>query len=1080
MPEARVCQHIIRLKLTGSMLSALFSFIINLKILLMEKQRMLSARQAHYYCRKLPVALLFSMALTIPTSGYAMEKNTTVAVQQNSTKVTGVVKDANGEPVIGASVLVLSTGKGTITDFNGNFSLDVPVGAKIKISFIGYKDQVIKVKPDVKLNILLEDDSQMLGEVQVVAYGVQKKVSITGAISSMSGDELLKTPAGSVSNILSGQVTGVSSVQYSGEPGADAADIYVRGIATYTGSAAPLIQVDGVERDMSQLDPNEIESVTVLKDASATAVFGVRGANGVILITTKRGKEGKAKINFSSSVGVNVRTKELDFANSYQYADYYNMMLVNDGGTPIFTDEQLVTFRDHTNPILYPDINWIDYCMKKAAIQSQHNVNISGGTSRMRYFVSLGFFQQKGMFKQFNAADDFNFNYNRYNYRANLDFDVTKSTQLSVNIGGRVQVKRTPESGEDQNQLFRKLYWAVPFAGAGIVDGKYIKSNGDYLPFTGTDGLSSYYGKGARERTTNVLNVDLALKQKLDFITKGLSLKVKGAYNSSYSNTKTSSASVANYTPYINDDGSVYFRKGGSDSQLSYSDGGFGKSRNWYAEAALKYNRKFGDHNVSGLVLYNQSKRYYPGGTYTYIPSGYVGFVGRATYDWKSRYMAEFNVGYNGSENFAPENRYGLFPAGSVGWVLSEEPFFKPVKKVVNYLKLRASVGLVGNDKNGSDRFIYLPSKYSYSGSGGYFFGQDVNKKKPGAYEASQSNPDSKWETSLKQNYGIDFSLFDDRLSTSVDYFREDREDILTRPSYLPGILGMNLPLVNVGEVKNQGFEVQLKWKDKINDNFRYWVTGNLSHSKNEIVFMNEVAQNEDWMYKTGRRVGSRSMYKFWGFYDETADARYQEEFKRPIADHGITLSPGDAIYHDLNADGKLDGNDATRDIGYTDVPEWTAGLNAGFKWGDFDFSMQWTGAWNVDRMLSEFRRPLGDTNTKGLLLYQYKNTWRSSEDTFKAKFPRASSLHAANNYAGSDLYLADASYLRLKNMEIGYNMHFAFLKKLKVKNCRVYMNGYNLLTFTDFMWGDPESRQSSRPNYPLTRVYNVGLKVGF
>ena len=318
----------------------------------------------------------------------------------------------------------------------------------------------------------------------------------------MKGDDLLKTPAGSISNILSGQVTGVSSVQYSGEPGADAADIYVRGIATFTGSSSPLIQVDGVEREMSQIDPNEIESITVLKDASATAVFGVRGANGVILITTKRGAEGKAKISFSTSVGVNVRTKELEFANSYQYADYVNMWQTNDGGSPIYSDEQLATFRDHTNPILYPDINWIDYCMNKAAIQSQHNVNISGGTDKMRYFVSAGFFNQNGMFKQLGATNDFNFNYDRYNYRANLDFDVTKTTVLSVNIGGRIETKRTPESDEDQNQLFRKLYWAVPFAGAGIVDGKRVVTNSDIVPRPGTDGLASYYGKGFRTRGT--------------------------------------------------------------------------------------------------------------------------------------------------------------------------------------------------------------------------------------------------------------------------------------------------------------------------------------------------------------------------------------------------------------------------------------------------------------------------------------------------------------------------------------------------------------------------------------------------
>ncbi|MBB4046395.1 TonB-linked SusC/RagA family outer membrane protein [Bacteroides reticulotermitis] len=1045
----------------------------------MEKRKMFHGERMSYQYGIFPIVLSLFLFLWIPLKGYADEVSAVEDVQQNPISVVGTVKDVKGDPVIGANVTVVGTKQGTITDFDGNFSLNAPLGAKVKISFIGYKDQVVTTKKGISLNIVLEEDAQTLGEVQVVAYGVQKKVSITGAISSMKGDDLLKTPVGSVSNILSGQITGISSVQYSGEPGADAADIYVRGIATWQ-DAKPLIQVDGVERDFSQIDPNEIESVTVLKDASATAVFGVRGANGVILITTKRGIEGKAKVSFSTSAGVNVRTKELDFANSYQYASYYNMMTGNDGGVPIFSDEQLIAFRDHTNPILYPDINWIDYCMNKAAFQSQHNMNISGGTDNMRYFVSAGMFTQNGMFKQFNAQDDFNFDYKRYNYRANLDFDITKTTMLSVNIGGRIETKRTPESEEDQNQLFRKLYWAVPFAGAGIVNGQRVVSNNEYLPFTGTDGLASYYGRGFRNKTTNVLNVDLALDQKLDMLTKGLSIKLKGAYNSIYSNVKRASGSMASYTPIIDSKGAVTFRKEGSDAQLNYSDGDFGKARDWYMELALNYARKFGDHNVTGLALYNQSKKYYPGGTYTYIPSGYVGFVGRVTYDWRTRYMAEFNVGYNGSENFNPENRYGFFPAGSIGWVLSEESFFTPLKKAVNYLKLRASVGLVGNDKSSNERFLYIPDAYEYKGDGGYFFGQNVNNKRPGAYEATKSNPYAKWETAVKQNYGLDASFLNERLSLSVDYFMEKRKDILTKPDYLPGILGMTLPVVNVGKTENKGFEVQLKWNETLENDFRYWANFNLSFARNKITFKNEVEQNEAWMYETGRRIGARSMYHFWGFYDETADQRYLEQYGMSIADHGITLSPGDCVYVDLNRDGKLDGNDATRNIGYTDVPEYTAGLNAGFSWKNFDFSMQWTGAWNVDRMLSEFRRPLGDTNEKGLLLYQYENTWRSSADTYSAKFPRASSLHASNNYAGSDLYLVNASYLRLKNIEIGYNMNFPFMKRLKLNDCRIYMNGYNLLTLTAFRWGDPESRQSDRPNYPLTRVFNIGLKLGF
>ena len=1006
----------------------------------------------------------------------AADKVMAVQLIHQQQTIKGIVVDASGEPVIGANVVVEGTTMGTITDFEGTFSISVPKNGKIKISFIGYKDQVLTPQSGKNLRVVLEDDSQMLGEVQVVAYGAQKKVSITGAISSMKGEDLLKTPAASMSNVLSGQITGISSVQYSGEPGADEADLYVRGIATWN-NAKPLIQVDGVEREFSQIDPNEVESITVLKDASATAVFGVRGANGVILITTKRGAEGKAKISFSTSAGVNLRTKQLEFANSYQYASYYNDLQVNDGGVPTFTEEQLIKFRDHTDPILYPDINWIDYCMNKAAFQSQHNVNISGGTDRMRYFVSAGMFTQDGMFKQLAASDNFNFNYKRYNYRANLDFDATKTTLISVNIGGRIETKRTPESGEDQNQLFRKLYWAVPFAGAGIVDGKRVVSNADYLPFTGSDGLNSYYGKGFRSTTTNVLNVDLVLDQKLDFITKGLSFKLKGSYNTSYWTQKIASSSMAVYTPVLHDDGSIGYRKSGSDSQLSYSrnSNGEGKSRDWYMEAALNYSRKFGDHNVTGLVLYNQSKRYYPGGTYDDIPSAYVGFVGRATYDYKTRYMAEFNVGYNGSENFAPGKRYGLFPAGSIGWIVSEESFFKPLKKVINYFKVRASVGMVGNDNNGNNRFLYLPDAYILNDDG-YFFGTNAGNKKPGAYEASKSNADVTWEKSVKQNYGIDFSILNEKLNISLDYFKENRRDILSSPDYMPGILGMVLPIMNVGKTENKGYEFQLKWNDKIGDDFRYWANFNLSFARNKIVYKNEIEKNEDWLYETGRTIGSRLIYKFWGYYDETAEARYQEEFGRPIADHGLSLQPGDAVFADLNSDGVIDGDDASRDLGYVD----TAGLNLGFSWKGWDFTAQFTGAWNVDRMLSEFRQPLGDTQNKGLLLYQYENTWRSSADTYTAKFPRISKLAQANNYRASDLYLCDASYLRLKSVELGYNFNMPFMKKIKMNQCRLYVSAYNLFTLTDFMWGDPESRQSDRPNYPLTRVINLGLKVGF
>ncbi len=1027
--------------------------------------------------------LIFTVSFLFPSVSFAGSEEMKI-VQQNTVRITGTVTDDRGETIIGANVLMQGTTVGTITDFEGKFNLSVPdTDIKLKISYIGYQDKVMSIRKGTRnVNITLSEDALMLDEVQVVAYGAQKKVSITGAISSIKGDDLLKSPTGSLSNVLAGQVTGLSSVQYSGEPGADAAEIFIRGITTLN-SSAPLIQVDGVEREFSQLDPNEIESITVLKDASATAVFGVRGANGVILITTKRGAEGRAKVSFSTSVGVQVPTKLLKFANSYQYATFYNEAQKNDGIPPQqykFQPEVVEAFRTYSDPILYPDTDWLDMLLKKGALQTQHNMNISGGIERVRYFVSLGVFTQEGLFKTFDTGYNFNFDYKRYNYRANLDFDISKSTLLQVNLGGRVESKNTPISAEDQNQLFRHFYWATPFSGAGIVDGKWIKTNTDYISNPGSDGLNPYYGKGYNSKTTNVLNVDLILEQKLDFITKGLSFKIKGAYNSDYWHNKQRSSTIPYYTPVKTASGGLEYMKSGDDGQLSYGES-VDSGRNWYAEASFNYNRKFGDHNVGGLLLYNQSKTYYPK-QYTDIPSGYVGLVGRVTYDYKTRYMAEFNMGYNGSENFHPDKRYGFFPAGSVGWVVTEESFMQGIKHILNYLKLRASYGAVGNDKyyvgDVQQRFMYIPDSYVIGGSG-YNFGTNVGSDQPGAYEGAKKNRNVTWEKAYKQNYGVDLGFLNDRLLISADIFKEHRKDILVQPNTAPGFLGITLPVLNLGKVDSHGYELQLKWNDKLNNDFRYWANANMSFSRNKIIEMAEVKPNEDYLWRTGNPVGTRFIHKLWGFYDETANERYKKQYGKDIAQHSVTLEYGDCVYVDLNGDGIINSDDRCP-VGYTNTPEYVAGLNVGFSWKGFDFSMQWTGAWNVDRMLDEtFREPMGDTDAKGLLLHQFEQRW-TPETASTAKLPRATLAHKKSNYVASDLFLVNSSYLRLKNVEVGYNFKFPFLTRAGINECRLYANGYNLLTFSKFDLGDPESKTSDRPAYPLTRVFNVGLKIGF
>ena len=1008
----------------------------------------------------------------------------TAATFAQTATVSGVVKDDTGEPVIGAGVLVKGTTLGTITDIDGHFSFRADdLNGVLVVSFVGMETQEIPMKGKGTFDIVLKSSNTLLEEVQVVAYGAQKKVTLTGSISSVNTDELLKVPTASIGNMLSGVLSGVSSIQSSGQPGGDDPDVFIRGISTLnTMNAKPLYLVDGVERSFFQIDPNEVENITILKDASSTAVFGVRGANGVIIVTTKRGKEGKAKINASFSYGIQTPTRMPEFVNSYDYATFLNEAYTNDGKDPKFTPEAVEAFRTHSNPIIYPDTDWMELLFKSSAPQTQGNVNISGGTERVRYFISMGMLDQKGFFKNHDTRYDANFNFNRYNYRANLDIDFTKTTLVAINMGGRVEKRNFPRSGDDINQLFRRIYWATPFSGPGIVDGKWIKGNSQYLPVGLSDGLGNIYGRGYGSKTTNVVNLDLALTQKLDFITKGLQFKIKVAYNSGYDHTKERATSIESYQPWYrkdvtwmehpagSDPNEVVYIQDGEAGLISYAES-FGKSRDWYAEASFDWKRDFGLHHLSALALYNQSKTYYPDSDYPGIPRGYVGLVGRVTYDYDNKYLIEGNVGYNGSENFAPGNRYGFFPAVSGGWVLTQEEFLKD-NPVVNFLKIRASYGIVGNDRyhpygtGFMDRFLYLSNSY-FIGSG-YQFGTGTSWS-PGAYEKSFGNSGLSWEKSAKQNYGIDFSLFNQKLSGSIDYFYEKRTDILAKVSTDPIIHAMSLPVLNLGIVSNKGVELNLKWNHKINS-FRYWTNLNVSYAKNKIVYQDEVPSEYTYTLKTGHPVGQPFGLKVRGFYYEGME---------DVADHSYVLKEGDVVYEDLNHDGKIDDNDKTA-IGYPSYPLLNAGLTLGFEYKGFDFSMLWVGATKTSRVLEEtFRKPLGETYDRSLMSHQFTDRW-TPETAATAKLPRATIDGVKNNYRDSELWVKDASYLRLKNIEIGYNFRLPFMPKIGMEKMRVFMTGYNLLTFDKLKISDPESMSSGVPQYPVMRVINFGLNVSF
>nr|WP_320947095.1 TonB-dependent receptor [Bacteroides intestinalis] len=1015
--------------------------------------------------------------------------------------IQGTVTDGNGEAIIGANVVSEDGKVGVITDLDGHFQLKVPVGTKIKISFIGYETKVLKAAGNMK--IVLAEDSQMLGEVQVVAYGVQKKVTVTGAIAGVKGEELTKVPTGSISNMLAGPISGISSVQYSGEPGSSAAQIFIRGKATFN-DANPLVQVDGVERDLNEIDPNDIEDITVLKDASATAVFGVRGANGVILVTTKRGSEGKAKISFSSTESIVMPTSLPELANSYQYALFHNQRKIGDGATPLFSDDVIEKFRDHSDPLRFPDMDWIDYMMKDMTFQTRNNINISGGTKNVRYFLSAGAYTEGGLFKQFEQEYDNSYQYRRFNFRGNVDIDVTKSTTLSFSVSGSTDNSNKAKVGGITN-LVRYMYYAPPFSSAGIVDGKFVRSQTTYkrwdgtteegVPFGGSVPFTQYYGKGYIATSNNKMTADVALKQKLDFITKGLSFHLKGSYNSSFYERKTAEADIATYYPVIQENGTFLYQKDGENKQLNIgSETATGVGRNWYMEGGLNYNRDFDNHHVGALLLYNQSKKYYPS-TYGDIPEGYVGLVGRVTYDYKNRYMLDFNVGYNGSENFAPDKRFGWFPAGSVGYIISEENFFKPLKKVVSFFKMRASWGLVGNDKTGAARFYYLADPYGVNNGSlfirngyAYDFGTGSGTTLKGAYESSKNNQDVTWEKAFKQNYGVDINFFDDRLKASVDYYMEHRRDILLSDATAPAIIGFNIPKANLGSVDSWGWELSLKWNDRLNSNFRYWLGFNLSYNQNKIIEKKEKPQSYEYMMEKGHRIGSRNVYKFWKYYYEGIEADYEKTFGSPFPHQLVDdskLKPGDCVYVDLNKDGVIGNGDTSRELGvYTDDPEYTVGANLGFSWKNLDVSMQFTGAWNVSRELtSSFRSPFHTPNSEnegGLLLYMYENTWTPENPSQSAAYPRATEANSANNYAGSDLFIVNSSYLRLKSAQISYNFNFPFMKKLKLNQFALSLSGYNLFTLTGFKFGDPESRTSDSVEYPLTRTFALGLKLGF
>lgn len=1030
---------------------------------------------------------------------------------QNSSPitVTGRVFDNEGQPVIGAGVLVKGTTTGTATDIDGAFTITVQGSSTIlEVQAIGFIGQDFTVGNRNEFTITLQPDVQSLEATVVVAYGTQTKATITGALSTIDNRQLVKAPVADITNVLAGQMPGVSTVQETGKPGEDFAKIYIRGVSSLSdASSSPLILIDGVERPLNTLDPNEIQSLSVLKDAASTAVFGVRGANGVIIVTTKRGDTGKPKISLSTITGIQQPLSYIRQADSYDYARYYNVLMANDNNTDprnYFTREAIEAYRTGSDPLMYPNTDWSELLFRKVFLQTKNNINISGGSDKVRYFVSAGYMFQNGLLKQMPGLSyDNNYSYNRFNYRANLDFKLTNTTDMKLDLGGVVGITQEPLSSAD-NIWMRTMLWSQNFSSPGMVNGipvTQVSENAVPDGLTRWNGYEYYYGLGYQQKHKTTLDVDLSVTQRLDFLTEGLSIGVRGSYDTSMSIYKIHKGSGAikqtiEYASWKDDSGleatdpdfdrTHLLIMSGSDYPLSYEEE-TGVNRSWYLEGRVDYSRKFnGKHAVSALLLYNQSRNYYPS-QYAWLPRGYVGWVARATYGYADKYLVDISAGYNGSENFAPgKTRYGLFPSISLGWVISEEKWMRPAT-FIDHLKIRASIGKVGNDLGTSARFMYMSGVWNEIGS--YYFGVNNSDGVPRYEMGTPGNNGVTWETAVKGNVGLDFEMFNHRLHFSGDIFREYRTGILISPNSPPAIIATSLPNMNLGEVDNRGYEVSLGWRDRVGD-FTYDIDANVTFARNKILYMDEIKTNYDYQMRTGGSTGRYSLYQFDRLYqssdfyiDENGVQRLNKDLPQPTT----TVYPGDCMYKDLNGDNIIDGNDAMID-GFPNRPEYMFGSNWKFGWKGLSLQLNWIAATNVCRVYNaDYRVPFTNTGHRGLLQMFADNCYvpegcEWAEPRTDGTLPRMTKLNWSWNAKDSNLWTVDASYLRLKSASFGYTFNNnRVLEKVGISALGIMFTGYNLLTFSPMKLQDPEATASnSDGEYPLVKTYNIAVNITF
>ncbi len=993
------------------------------------------------------------------------------AVQQQ--EVTGIVTNSSGESLAGVTVILKDKPSvGTTTDINGKFILAVPVSSTLVFQSVGYRPTEIKLTNQRSLEVILEETAAGLDEVVVVGFGTQKKISLVGAQSTVEAKSL-QVPVANLTNALAGRIAGVVAVQRTGEPGFDDAGIWIRGISTFSqGLSAPLVLVDGTPRNMQNVDPEDIESFTVLKDAASTAVYGVRGANGVVIIKTKRGSSGRPKFNFRYYEGLTQFTKLPEFADGLTYMHMSNEALTNRGAAPIYSEERIQKTASGEDPYLYPNVDWMGALFNKFGHQRRGNLNINGGSDRATYYVGLSYFDEVGLYKQ---DDLVNYNqqvgYKRYNLTSNLTLQPSTLTKIELGVQGHLANANYPATG--QGDIFANAWIVTP------VIHPIVFENGT-IPDQRAGGLVNPYAHltqtGYANQWRNQLFSNLRATQDLPFITKGLSATAMFSFD------------VYNYTSMRRTKRPDSFLAIGRDEngEMQYEQTYVGErflkfarssqgERTIYLEGALNYKRDFGKHTTTGMVLFNKSDMLnsQAGDLITSLPYRFLGVSGRGTYSYDDRYFAEVNFGYNGSENFAPQNRFGFFPSMGVAWVLSEEKFFEGLKDKFQLAKIRFSHGKVGSSKilSGESelRFAYIST---IKPGTGYSFGKDRGNTFDG-YNIGEYGVNVTWETSLKSNLGFDLQTVNNELNFQLDFFKERREGIFLRRGNVPSYVGLqSAPFGNLGIIDNKGFDASLTWNKKFTD-FSFQILGNVTYNRNKVVENDQPAPLYPWLDAKGKKLSQR-----WGLVALGLFESEDEINNGPL--HPGIVKPGDIKFQDVNGDGKIDDFDRMP-MGYGTIPELVYGLGFSFSYKSLSLSTLFQGVGNVDVLMNgEGMMPFSVSMSRGNLLSNIEDRWTIDNPRQDAFYPRLSDGSPNSNYATSTWWVKNGRYIRLKDLQLTYQLPSNLLQPVKISNANIFFAGYNLFTWSPFKFWDVELGDGRGTRYPNVKTYSLGLNVNF